>query len=469
MRKLFCVLTIIFIYRIIVNTYFKGRVIVKIKLSDRFTYKKLFLFTVPSVIMMVFTSVYGVVDGFFVSNYVGKTQFAAVNFIFPFLMILGSIGFMFGAGGSALIAKTYGEGKKDKAQKLFSLIVYTSVVCGFVISVLGFILIRPAAVFLGAEGDMLEYGVIYGRILLLALPASVLQFEFQSLFIAAEKPRLGLFVTVGAGVTNMVLDWLLTAVFSFGIVGAALATAISQTVGGIVPLIYFGLPNSSILRLRKAQLDIKALLRTVINGSSELMSNLSMSLVGMLYNFQLMKYAGEDGVSAYGVMMYVSFVFISIFIGFSVGVAPVISYHYGAENTKELKSLLKKSLIIIGVSSVFMLVLGESLAIPLSKIFVGYDKALYDMTLRGFYIFSFSFLFSGIAIYGSAFFTALNNGLVSALISFLRTLIFQSAAVLVLPLIFEIDGIWCSVVIAEFVAAVVTVLFLLGLKKKYKY
>lgn len=441
----------------------------KIKLSDHFTYKKLFRFTVPSVIMMVFTSIYGVVDGFFVSNYVGKTQFAAVNFIFPLLMLLASVGFMLGTGGSALIAKTYGEGDKKKAQSIFSLIVYVSIICGVIISVLGFIFIRPIAVWLGAEGEMLEYSIIYGKILLVSLPASILQFEFQSLFIAAEKPKLGLFATVGSGVANMVLDLLLTAVFPFGIVGAACATAISQCVGGIIPLVYFALPNTSILRLGKAKLDFASLLRTVTNGSSELMSNISMSFVSMLYNFQLLSYAGEDGISAYGVLMYVCFVFISIFVGFSVGISPVISYHYGAQNHDELKNLLKKSLIVIGITSVLMLILGEILAAPLSKLYVGYDIKLYELTLRGFRIYCISFLLSGISIFGSAFFTALNNGLVSALISFLRTLLFQSAAVIVLPIIFDIDGIWYSVVAAEMFAVAVTSAFLIGLRKKYKY
>ena len=419
--------------------------------------------------MMVFTSIYGVVDGFFVSNYVGKTQFAAVNFIFPLLMLLASVGFMLGTGGSALIAKTYGEGDKKKAQSIFSLIVYVSIICGVIISALGFIFIRPIAVWLGAEGEMLEYSIIYGKILLVSLPASILQFEFQSLFIAAEKPKLGLFATVGSGVANMVLDLLLTAVFPFGIVGAACATAISQCVGGIIPLVYFALPNTSILRLGKAKLDFASLLRTVTNGSSELMSNISMSFVSMLYNFQLLSYAGEDGISAYGVLMYVCFVFISIFVGFSVGISPVISYHYGAQNHDELKNLLKKSLIVIGVTSILMLILGEILAAPLSKLYVGYDIKLYELTLRGFRIYCISFLLSGISIFGSAFFTALNNGLVSALISFLRTLLFQSAAVIVLPIIFDIDGIWYSVVAAEMFAVTVTSAFLIGLRKKYKY
>lgn len=440
-----------------------------IQLSDHFTYKKLLRFTLPSVIMMIFSSIYGVVDGFFVSNFVGKTQFASVNFIFPFLMILGAAGFMFGTGGSALVAKTMGEGKEKQANETFSLIVYVSIAIGIVISVIGIIFIRPAAEFLGADAEMIEYCVDYGRIYLLAMPALILQYEFQSFLIAAEKPGLGLAVTVGAGVTNMVLDALFTAVFPWGIKGAAAATAISLAVGGIAPLIYFLIPNSGRLRLTRTHFDGKALLRTCSNGSSELMSNLSMSLVGMLYNVQLMKYAGEDGVAAYGVLMYVSMIFMAIFIGFSVGTAPVISFNYGAQNHKELKGLLKKSLVIIGIVSVMMLVLAELFAKPLSGIFVGYDDELRKITLRGFYIFSFVYLFSGIAIYGSSFFTALNNGLISALISFLRTLLFQTAAVLIFPVFWKLDGIWFSVVAADFVAAAVTVIFMIAFRKKYKY
>lgn len=313
-----------------------------IQLSNHFTYKKLLRFTLPSVVMMIFTSIYGVVDGFFVSNFVGKTPFAAVNFIMPFLMILGSVGFMFGTGGSALIAKTMGEGDREKANRLFSLIVYVSAACGIVIAALGLVFIRPVAALLGAKDTMLDDCVTYGRIILLALPAYILQYEFQSFFVTAEKPQLGLAVTVAAGVTNIVLDALLVAVFPLGLSGAAAATAISQCVGGLVPLIYFGRPNSGLLRLGRAKYDDKALLKTCTNGSSELMSNISMSVVSMLYNVQLMKYAGEDGVAAYGVLMYVNMVFLAAFIGYSVGTAPVIGYHYGAGNHEELKSLLKK-------------------------------------------------------------------------------------------------------------------------------
>lgn len=440
-----------------------------IQLSDRFTYKKLFHFTLPSIIMMIFTSIYGVVDGFFVSNYVGKTPFAAVNFIMPFLMILGAMGFMFGTGGSALIAKTMGEGDDDKAKRLFSLFVYVSAVLAIVIAALGIIFIRPVAAFLGAEGTMLEDCVTYGRIILLALPAFILQYEFQSFFVTAGKPQMGLIVTVAAGVTNMLLDALLVAGFSLKLPGAAAATAISQCVGGIIPLIYFCRPNSSLLRLTKTKFDGKALLKACTNGSSELMSNISMSIVSMLYNGQLMRHAGQDGVAAYGVLMYVNLVFLAAFIGYSVGVAPVIGYHYGAENYRELKSLLRKSIVIISIFSMVMLIAAECLAKPLATIFVGYDAKLLDMTLHGFVIFSFSFLFAGIAIYGSSFFTALNNGLVSALISFLRTLVFQVAAVLIFPLIWGINGIWFSIVAAEFMATIVTILFLLGMRKKYQY
>lgn len=441
----------------------------KIQLSDHFTYRKLLRFTLPSIVMMVFTSIYGVVDGFFVSNFVGKTPFAAVNFIMPFLMMLGAVGFMFGTGGSALVAKTMGEGDSDKAQRLFSLLVYVSIILGVIITVFGLFFLRPVALLLGAEGEMLDNAVLYGRIILAALPAYILQQEFQSFFVASGKPQLGLTVTIAAGLTNMALDALFVAVFRWGLSGAAAATAISQVIGGCFPLLYFARPNHSLLGLTKAKLDGKALLRACTNGSSELMSNISMSLVSMLYNVQLLKYAGEDGVAAYGVLMYVNLIFLAAFLGYSIGTAPVISYHYGAQNHSELKSLLRKSLLLIGITSVCMLLLGELCAYPLSKIFVGYDEGLMQITLRGFSIFSFTFLFAGIAIFGSAFFTALNDGLTSALISFLRTLVFQIAAVMLLPLIWETDGIWYSTIVAEAMAAIVTSLLLMGKKTKYRY
>lgn len=440
-----------------------------IQLSDHFDYKKLLQFTLPSIVMMIFTSIYGVVDGFFVSNFVGKTPFAAVNFIMPFLMILGAAGFMFGTGGSALIAITIGTGDRKKANRLFSLFVYVSAAIGVLIAILGLIFIRPIAALLGAEGILLENCVSYGRIILLAIPAFMLQYEFQSFFVTAEKPQLGLMVTVAAGVTNMVLDALFVAVFRWGLNGAAAATALSQVVGGILPLIYFFRPNTSLLRLTGTTFDGKALLKACTNGSSELMSNVSMSLVSMLYNVQLMKYAGEDGVAAYGVLMYVNMVFLAAFIGYSVGSAPIISYHFGAGNHSELKNILKKSVVIIGVFSVSMLGLAELLARPLANIFVGYDRGLLELTQRGFLIYSFSFLFAGTAIYGSSFFTALGNGLISALISFLRTLVFQMAAVLIFPLIWGIDGIWISIVAAELMAAAVSILFIIGKRSKYHY
>ena len=440
-----------------------------IQLSDHFDYKKLLRFTMPSIVMMIFTSIYGVVDGFFVSNFVGKTPFAAVNFIMPFLMILGAVGFMFGTGGSALIAITIGAGDRRRANRLFSLFVYVSAICGILIAVFGFLFIRPIASMLGAEGILLDQCVSYGRILLPALPALILEYEFLSYFSTAEKPQLGLAFTIAAGVTNMVLDALFVAVFHWGLTGAAAATALSQAVGGIAPLFYFCCPNTSILRLTKTKFDGKALLKACTNGSSELMSNISMSLVSMLYNAQLIRYAGEDGVAAYGVLMYVNFVFLAAFIGYSVGAAPVIGYHFGAANHGEMQNLLKKSLFIIGICSITMFCLAELLAQPFSVIFVGYDPDLMALTQKGFRIFSFSFLFAGIAIYGSSFFTALGNGLISALISFLRTLLFQTAAVLIFPLLWGIDGIWISIAAAELMAAAVTALFLIKKRSKYHY
>ncbi len=440
-----------------------------IRLSDHFTYGRILRFTVPSVLMMIFTSIYGVVDGFFVSNFVGKTPFAAVNFIMPFLMILSAFGFMIGTGGTAVVSKTMGEGRAEDAKKYFTFLVTFVVVGGTAIAVLGIAFLRPVAALLGASGELLDYCVIYGRIILVALPAYMLQTMFQSFLVTAERPKLGLVVTVGAGVANMVLDFLLVYVFSFGIVGAAVATAVSQAVGGIVPLLYFCGKQGRVLHFTSFRFYGDVLLRTCTNGSSELMSNISMSLVGILYNAQLLRLAGEDGVAAYGVIMYVSFIFAAIFIGYSIGSAPVIGYHYGARNKEELKSLLKKSTVIVFATGVLLTVAGVLLARPLSIIFVGYDEALLAMTVRGLAIYSLSFLFMGCGIFGSSFFTALGNGGVSALISFCRTLIFQTGAVLLLPLVWGLDGIWVSVLVAEGLSLLLTVYFVFAKRKRYGY
>lgn len=438
-----------------------------IQLWDHFNYQRLLRFTFPSVVMLVFTSIYGVVDGFFVSNFVGKTPFAAVNFIIPLLMILGSVGFMFGTGGGAMIGKTLGEGKPKQAKELFSLIVAISLVCGVTLEALGFLFLRPAAVVMGARGQLLEDCVLYGRVCLLALPFYILQYEFQCLFATAGKPKLGLYVTIAAGAANMILDALFVAVFRWGLVGAAGATALSQFVGGVIPLYYFGRKNSSLLQLTPCRFDGSALVKICINGSSELMSNISMSVVSMLYNVQLMRWAGENGIAAYGVLMYVSLIFQAVFIGYSVGAAPVISFHHGAKNRAEVKGILQKSLILTGIFALLMFAAGQTMAKPLSMLFVGYDLELLHMTIWAFTIFSFSFLFCGFAIFGSAFFTALNNGLVSALISFLRTLVFQCIAVLLLPIFWGLDGIWISTVVAEMLALAVTALCLVKKRNTY--
>lgn len=442
-----------------------------IQLSDHFTYRKLIRFTLSSIVMMIFTSIYSVVDGFFVSNFAGKTPFAAVNLIMPVLMILGTVGFMFGTGGTAIVAKTYGEGDKEKANRYFSLFVYVAAALGIALAVLGFVFIRPIASLLGASGELLENCVFYSRVILPALPCYVLQIMFQSFFVAAEKPQLGLAVTVSSGVTNIILDTVLVILLpqEYKLAGAALATAMSMVVGGVVPLFYFFRKNSSILRLGKTRYDGNAILKACINGSSEFMSNISMSFVGILYNTQLMKYAGENGVAAYGVMMYVSMIFSAAFIGYSIGTAPIIGYHDGARNYDELKGLLRKSLTMIGIFGIGMVISAELLAAPLSKIFVGYDAELMEMTVWGFRIFALSFAFMGFGIFVSSFFTALNDGVTSALISFLRTLLFQGSAIMILPSIWGINGIWLSVVVAEFVAVVLGAMFLVLKKKKYHY
>ena len=438
-------------------------------LSQHFRKRDLILYTLPTILMMIFTSIYGVVDGFFVSNFIGEEAFTAVNFIFPYLMILGAIGFMFGTGGSALVTKYMGEEKNKLAKETFTMIVSISFIIGIIILIVGLISIRQIASLLGADGILLENCVTYGSIIIFAIPFFILQMEFQSFFVSANKPKLGLFVTLASGITNMILDYLLIAVFKLGIIGAALATALSQCVGGIIPLFYFFINKTSNLQFVKFKIIFKDLIKTCVNGSSELMSQISMSLVGMLYNYQLLKYAGEYGVSSYGVLMYVGFIFFAIFIGYGIGSAPLISYQYGAKNNIELKSLLKKGLLIISICSISMFILAESLAYPLSYLFVGYNQELLDITTNAFIYYSFSFIFAGLAIFLSNFFTALNDGVTSALISFLRTLVFQVSTVMILPLIMGINGIWISIVIAEFLAIIVSIICLIIKNKKYKY
>ena len=419
--------------------------------------------------MMVFSSVYGVVDGLFVSNYVGKTAFASVNLIMPFLMVITTVGFMIGTGGSALVAKIYGEGDTERAKRLFSFLIYTTLVTGGILSVLGFIFIRPISVLLGAEGEMVDICVTYGRIILISLTAWMLQNVFQSFCVTAEKPGFGLVIMVAAGLTNIFLDFLFVGIFKWGIIGAAAATATSQAVGGIVPFFYFAFPNSSVLKLTKCEIDLKSLGKTLTNGSSELMTNLSMSVVNILYNYKLIGMYGEDGVAAYGVIMYVAFIFISIFIGYAIGSGPIISYNYGAKNSTELKSVHKKGLVIISAGAFILTLLAVLLAPTLANIFVGYDRGLYELTRKAFTVYSVSFLFAGFNIYASSFFTALGNGLVSAIISFLRTCVFQVAAIFAMPAILGNDGIWLAIVAAELMSIGVSIFFIVKNKKKYGY
>lgn len=412
-----------------------------IQLSDHFNYKRLLKFVFPSIIMMVFTSIYGVVDGLFVSNIVGKAAFAAINLIMPVNMIFGGIGFMLGTGGSALVAKTLGEKEPEKANRYFTMMILITAIIGVITSAIGIGIMRPVSLLLGADEAMLPNCILYGRIMMAFNVSFMLQNAFQGFLITAEKPSLGLAVTVIAGITNMVLDALFIGVFHWGVAGAAFATGVSQCVGGLIPLFYFLRPNRSLLRLVKTKLELRPIVKACVNGSSEMVSSVTSSVVGILYNFQLLKYAGQNGVASYGVLMYVQFILAAIFIGYSMGIAPVIGYHYGADNHSELKNLLKKStLLMVGIGSIMELT-AEIFAIPLAQIFVGYDVDLLNMTVHALRISSLAFLITGFNIFASSFFTALNNGGVSAAISFLRTFIFKFSTVLILPLIVGLDGI----------------------------
>ena len=441
----------------------------KIQLSEHFTYSKLLRFTFPSIIMMIFTSIYSVIDGLFVSNFGGKTALAAINIIYPFIMAVGALGFMMGTGGSALVGRLLGEGEKEKANKTFSLIVYTTAIAGILLSALAFLLVPTVSRLFGASGQLLDYCILYGRICFLSMPCFMLQNVFQCFFITAEKPRLGLDVVLSAGITNMVLDFLFVAVFGLGLKGAAIATVCGEIIGGLVPILYFAGRNHSLLRLGRTSFDAGSILKTCTNGSSELMTELSSSVVTVLYNTQLMKIAGENGVAAYSTIMYVNFIFVAIFLGYSLGSAPIISFHYGAGNHDELKNMRKKSLRLIAVWGIGMTIISHIFALPFARFFVGYDSELLAMTIHGFRIYAFVYLLNGFNIFGSSFFTALNNGMVSATISFLRTLVFEVICILLLPVFFGIDGIWSAVLVAEALALCVTSFFLITKRSRYHY
>lgn len=441
----------------------------RIQLSDHFNYIKLLRYSLPSIIMTIIVSLYGIMDGLFVSNFAGKTSFAAISLILPFVFAMGSVGFMIGKGGAAIVAKTLGEQQQEKANQIFSMIIAFTVIIGIGLSVIGLFIIRPVAMSMGATGDLLENSVLYGGIMLSFQAAFMVQTVFQSLFPVAEKPKLGLVLTMASSVIDILLNALFIIVFDWGVVGAAVSSVIGQIIGSVVPILYFLRRNDSLLRFVKPVFDGKALLKTCTNGSSEMVTSLSSSVVGVLINLQLMKFAGENGIAAYGVILYVNYIFYAVFIGYATGCAPIISYHFGAENHRELKNLFRKSMVITGVASILLTAAAIVFSGSIAKFFVGYDSVLLGISQRAFALYAVSFLICGFNIFASAFFTALNNGFISAVISFARTFLFQAFAIIVLPLFLGMDGIWLAVVVAETMALALAILFFVRKKNQYHY
>lgn len=441
----------------------------KIELNEHFTYKKLIKFTLPSILMMIFTSIYGVVDGFFVSNYVGPEAFASVNLIMPVIIILSAVGFMIGTGGNALVAMTLGQHDEKRANEIFSMLIYILIFLGICLSIAMAVFMPKMARILGATDIMIDDCVIYGRISMVSLTFFMLQTSFQSFMVTAARPHFGLYITIAAGVTNMVLDLVFVGILGFGVAGAAWATVASEIVGGSIPLIYFIIPNKSKLNLVKAGFKFRPLIKVLSNGASEFMTIISSSFVNMLYNLQLMKIAGEKGVASFGVIMYINFIFTGVLFGYAFGSSSIVSYHYGSENYKELRSLFSKSIKIIGIASLISFASAQIFAIPLIKIFFSYSDELIHMTTHGFRIYSIAYLMIGFNGYASSLFTALNNGKVSATIAFGRTLVFQVASILILPQIFGLDGVFSSVIVAEFLAIIVSMFFINKYKNEYHY
>lgn len=441
----------------------------QIHLSDHFTYKRLLRFVLPCVVMMLVSTTYSVVDGFFVSNFVGKNAFAAVNLIVPALMALGAFGQMFGTGGSALISFTLGTGNTERANRILSQVIRFLFLFGVVAAILGFLFMRQIAVALGASESMIEACVLYGRTLICVMPFYMLQHAFQSLLVTAEKPKMGLAVSVVAGLTNILLDFVLVYVFPLGLFGAALATALSWGMGGAVPVVFFSKKNTSLLRFTKTRIEREVLAKVSTNGVAGLLTNLSTSIVAILYNYQLMRLAGENGVAAYGVIMYVSYVFMAFSMGYSTGSSPIVGYKFGAGDVLELKNLLRKSLILNAAFGIIMTILAEGLSGPIAQIFVGYDSELSALTAHAIRLYSLAFLINGFNIFSVSFFTGLNDGKIASIISFLRTFILPIIAIFVLPIMLDVDGIWIAVVAAEGLTLFVTIGLLIGNRKKYHY
>lgn len=440
-----------------------------IDMGQHLTTGMLIRYTLPSMATLVFASIYGIVDGFFVSNFAGKTAFAAVNIILPFVNILTAAGIMVGTGGTAIVSKLRGEGDDDKANRAFSLVVYFAAILGTVLAILGTIFIPSVARALGAEGEMLQICILYGRLCMISAPAFVLQLAFQPFFPAAGKPKLGLWITVASGCANMILDALFIGVFGWGVTGAAVATNVSEYIGGLLPVFYFARKNPSFLKLGRTKLSWGTIGHTCLNGSSELVGEIAFSIVAMAYNWQLLRFLGADGVAAYGIIMYTGFIFGAVMFGFTMGASPLMSYQYGAQNRQEMRSLFRNCMKFMLVAGLLMFAAGELCARPLSFIFASYDAGLLNLSVHAYRIYSISFLLMGIPIYGSSLFTALGNGPVSAAISFLRSLVFETGAVILLPLLFGADAIWFAVIVAEFAASIVAFAFILKFNGRYGY
>lgn len=443
----------------------------KIELSGHYSYSRILKTCIPSVLMILTTSVYSIVDGLFVSNFAGTTSFAALNIIWPAIATVAAFGLMFGTGGSALVAMVIGQDDRDRANGIFTMLIRAMLILGAVCGTLLFIFMRPVSIWLGADEAMLPDCIRYGRILVCAMPAFMSQMAFNSFFMTAEKPQLGTLLTVICGITNIAFDALFIVVFGWGLTGAAIATVLGMAVGGIYPLYYFSSKkrNTTKLKFVKADTDWHCIVRCCSNGLSEYVGNIALNIVSMCYNLQLMKLIGQDGVAVYGILMYIGYVYASVYIGYNIAVSPIVSFNYGAQNHDELKSLLRKSIVILLVAGTILTGLSEILSSPMAGIFVGYDPGLKALTARAIRIYMISFMICGLNMFVSAWFTALNNGIVSACAAFARTLVFEMGAIFILPLLLGLDGVWLAVDVADMLALVLAVILLSTFRKRYNY
>ncbi len=445
------------------------RITMNTTISQKFTLTSLLKFALPTTIMMVVLSIYTLVDGVFVSNFVGELAFSAINIIFPFISLIFALGIMAATGGNALVANNLGQGDDEKARENFTLIVIFATGLGLLLMMVGIVFNKEIARLLGATPLIEEYARDYLSTLAPFIPLAIWMGFSQILFVTIGKPTLGLIATLVGGITNIIFDYLFIVVMNMGIKGAALGTGLGYSLPGLFFIYYFLFHRKNSLYFVKPRWRARVLLKTFTNGSSEFVANLATSITTFMFNLIILDLAGEQGVAAIGIILYAQFLLMSAFLGYAQGVAPIFSYAYGARDHLQLKKVFSISIRVIILFSLAIASFSYFASSSIVGIFVERQSQVFSLAKNGFSVFSLSFLFMGVNIFSSSLFTAFSNGKISASISFLRTLVFILGYLLFLPRFLGLPGVWLAIPLAEFTTMFFSISYLTIQRKKYHY